>query len=88
MWACVLEVNTCTGDAVTNRSRVCRLLAASGPGTFGEAPGSAGSLPPETVRPVTLLYDADRLWIDITARRTARGRLPAGRGPDRPEWPG
>ncbi|WP_157411641.1 hypothetical protein, partial [Actinoplanes rectilineatus] len=40
VWACVLEVNAWRlrrGDApVAGYQQLCRLLAASGPGTFGE----------------------------------------------------
>ncbi|MDY7090942.1 MAG: transposase, partial [Actinomycetota bacterium] len=155
VWACVLEVNAWhrrRGDKpVAGYQEQCRLLAASGPGIFGELdttgarsvlrrysdawfsaaarrkaghpevryprrrralmpirwyhgtftltgrrlrlPVARGGdplwvrldrlvpYPPETVRSVTLLFDAGRLWIDVTAELPIT-TYPAGTGPD------
>ena len=43
--------------------------------------------PPAQVRSVTLLYDAGRLWIDVTAEVPV-AFYPAGAGPDRGRWRG
>src|SRR6266487_601295 len=40
--------------------------------------------PPEQVRSVTLVYDAGRLWVDVTAEIPV-ARYPAGQEPD-PAW--
>lgn len=155
VWACVLEINAWRlrrGDApVAGYQQWCRLLADSGPGTFGEldavgarsvlrrysdawfsaaARRKAGALevrfprrrralmpvrwyhgtfsidgrclrlpvargcppltvrldravpyPAETLRSITLVFDAGRLWVDVTAELPVV-TYPAGRGPD------
>ncbi|BCY08910.1 hypothetical protein L3i22_039980 [Actinoplanes sp. L3-i22] len=155
VWACVLELNGWRRrrqDApVVGYQQLCRLLAASGPGTFGELdsagarsvlrrysdawfsaaarrkagqsevrfprrrrglmpvrwyhgtfgldgrrlrlPTAAGSpplllrldgivpYPGETIRSVTLLWDAGRLWIDVSAELPVAA-YPVGQEPD------
>ncbi|MBL7256388.1 RNA-guided endonuclease InsQ/TnpB family protein [Paractinoplanes lichenicola] len=155
VWACILEINTWhrrRGDKpVAGFPELCGLLAASGPGTFGELdstgarsvlrrysdawfsaaarrkaghhevryprrrralmpirwyhgtftvsgrqvrlPAARGCppvlvrldrsvpYPPGTVRSVTLLFDAGRLWLDVTAELPV-ATYPPGTGPD------
>ena len=155
VWACVLEINTWRrarqDRPLVSYQALCRELAASGPGTFGEL-DTAGArsvlrrycdawfaaaqrrrdgdqrarfprrrralmplrwyhgtfaltgrrlripvargrpplwvrldrdlpYPPEQVRSVTLLYDAGRLWVDVTAEVPVAS-YPAGQEPD------
>jgi transposase len=155
VWACVLELNDWRrarqDRPLASYQELCRELAASGPGTFGELDSTgarsvlrryadawfaaakrrrAGDAtarfprrrrrmvplrwyhgtfrldgrvlqvpvargcrplrvrldrdlpyPPERVRSVTLMYDAGRLWVDVTAERPVAA-YPAGAGPD------
>ena len=155
VWACVLEINgwrrARQDRPLVGYQELCRDLAASGPGTFGELDSVGGRsvlrrysdawfaaakrrnegdqtarfprrrralvplrwyhgtftlegrrlripvarsqpplwvrldrdmpCPPEQVRSVTLLYDAGRLWVDVTAEVPV-ARYPAGQEPD------
>jgi hypothetical protein len=89
VWCAVLELNRWRHrhqDApLAGYQELCRQLAASGPGTFGEPllarldrdlPYPAGQ-----VRSVTLGFDAGRLYLDVTAEVPV-ATYPEGTGPD------